>query len=232
MGPTLSTENHQTNQYESNHRPMNKETLFILDWDDTLMCTSFISLKGQPLSKEEQNQILNLGNIVSIFLSQCLKYGRVIILTNSSENWVKGTSVENLGITDLVDKNIKIISTRDNYLKKGIDKKLWKQMALNEILNKYGNKIENLVCASDSEKDINIFKKFMQDNKNINIATIKFKTKPNLLTLIKELKYLKSCIGSIIGTNKNYYLLKESKEKNSEDFNFRFINLFDYIFPN
>ena len=105
-------------------------------------------------------------------------------------------------------------------------------MALNEILNKYGNKIENLVCASDSEKDINIFKKFMQDNKSINIATIKFKTKPNLLTLIKELKYLKSCIGSIIGTNKNYYLLKETKEKNSEDFNFRFINLFDYIFPN
>ena len=145
---------------------------------------------------------------------------------------MKGTSIENLGITDLVDKNIKIISTRDNYLKKGIDKKLWKQMALNEILNKYGNKIENLVCASDSEKDINIFKKFMQDNKSINIATIKFKTKPNLLTLIKELKYLKSCIGSIIGTNKNYYLLKETKEKNSEDFNFRFINLFDYIFPN
>ena len=111
MGPTLSTENHQTNQYESNHRPMNKETLFILDWDDTLMCTSFISLKSQPLSKEEQNQILNLGNIVSIFLSQCLKYGRVIILTNSSENWVKGTSIENLGITDLLDSSISYLIT-------------------------------------------------------------------------------------------------------------------------
>ena len=39
-------------------------------------------------------------------------------------------------------------------------------------------------------------------------------------------------ISSIIGTNKNYYLLKETKEKSAEEFNFHFINLFDYIFQN
>lgn len=232
MGPTLSNETHSEKPYEGNQKAIKKETLFILDWDDTLMCTSFISLKNQPLSKEAQNQILNLGNLVSLFLSQCLKYGKVIILTNSSENWVKTTSVENLGITALADKRIKIISTRDNYLKKGIDKKLWKEMAMDEILNKYGNKIENLLCASDSEKDINLFKKYMPNNKGINIATIKFKRKPNLLILIKEIKYLINYISSIIGTNKNYYLLKETKEKSAEEFNFHFINLFDYIFQN
>ena len=230
MGPTLSTEHSLSKTYETKSQRKDKETIFLLDWDDTLMCTSFITLKGEPLSAEEQNLILNLGNIVSVFLSHCLEYGKVIILTNSSENWVKKTSIENLGITDLIDKNIKIISTRDNYLKKGIDKKYWKEMALEEIFNKYGNKIENLICASDSEKDINIFKKFMYKNKGINISTIKFKRKPNILILIKEIKYLIAHINIIIGTNKNYYLLKEAKEKQSDDFNFHFGNIFDYIF--
>ena len=231
MGPTLSSEP-PTKQYEVKPKNINKETLFIIDWDDTLMCTSFITLKTQPLSEEERNLILNLGNLVSLFLSHCQEYGKVIILTNSSENWVKTTSIENLGISDFIDKNIKVISTRDNYLKKGIDKNYWKEMAMDEIFNKYGNKIENLICASDSEKDINIFKKFMQKNKGINISTIKFKRKPNPLILIKEIKYLVNNISNIIGTNKNYYLLKETKEKKSDEFNLQFANIFDYIFPN
>ena len=232
MGPTLSIESPSTNQSEENPKRISKETLFILDWDDTLMCTSFITLKSQSLSKEDRNLILNLGNLVSHFLSHCQEYGKVIILTNSSEIWVKKTSIENLGISDFVDKNIKIISTRDNYLKKGIDKNNWKEMALDEIFNKYGNKIKSLICASDSENDINIFKKFKQKNKDINISTIKFKRKPNPLILIKEIKYLMKNISSIIGTNKNYYLLKETKEKKSDDLNFHFVNIFDYIFPN
>ena len=230
MGPTLSSEHHLSKPYEDKPKRLDKGTLFLIDWDDTLMCTSFITLKTQPLTEKEQNLILNLGNIVSVFLSHCLEYGKVIILTNSSENWVKSTSVDYLGITDLIDKNIKIISTRDNYLKKGIDKKYWKELALEEIFNKYQNKFENLICASDSEKDINIFKKFMCKNKGINISTIKFKRKPNIMTLIKEIKYLIAHINIIIGTNKNYYLLKETKEKNEDDFNFHFGNLFDYIF--
>lgn len=232
MGPTLSIESPSTNQSEEKPKRISKETLFILDWDDTLMCTSFITLKSQSLSKEDRNLILNLGNLVSHFLSHCQEYGKVIILTNSSEIWVKKTSIENLGISDFVDKNIKIISTRDNYLKKGIDKNNWKEMALDEIFNKYGNKIKSLICASDSENDINIFKKFKQKNKDINISTIKFKRKPNPLILIKEIKYLMKNISNIIGTNKNYYLLKETKEKKSDDFNFHFVNIFDYIFPN
>lgn len=229
MGPTLSPE---IPAYKTNSKNQKKETIFILDWDDTLMCTSFLTAKIQPLSEEEQNLILNLGNIVSAFLSKCLEYGKIIILTNSSENWVKQTAIENLGISDLVDKNIKIISTRDKYLKEDLDKIKWKEMALNEIFNKYGNQIGNLICASDSERDITTFKKFMKKYKYINISTIKFKRKPDLSIMIKEIKYLIHYISDIIGTKKNYFLMKKEKERKAEDFNFHFGNLFDYIFTN
>ena len=249
MGPTLSTEASTTTpvnktssiSLKENHlKKSKKETIFIFDWDDTLMCTSFISLKNQKLSKEEKNMILNLGEKVSSFIMHCKEYGKIIILTNSSENWVKTTSKENLGINDINELGIKIISTRDKYIKKDIDKKKWKETALNEIINKYKDNIDNIICASDSFKDINVFKQFMEKYKDINFSTIKFKRRPSPLIMIKEIKYLIECIDKIIGTNKNYYLMKEDVDKelkydddnNNNEFNFLFGNLFDYIFKN
>lgn len=233
MGPTISISNKDDESYHSKEKKVpkiKKETIFLFDWDDTLMCTHFINLKNQNLTEDEQYIVNNLGKVVSIFLKKCSEYGKIIIMTNSSEEWMKKTAVNFLKINEKMFENIKIISTRDKYLKKGIEKKKWKEIALNELLLKYGDKIENLVCASDSEKDIEVFKNISKEKKEINISTIKFKSKPSPLIMIKEIKYLSNFLYETIGSNKNYYLIKE-KPKN-DDFNYSFGSLFDYIFPN
>ena len=235
MGPTISL-NKAHNSYKSDSKqfPKNisksqkKETLFILDWDDTLMCTSFVSSKTQSLSEEDKNIIINLGKIVSIFLKECLKYGKIIIMTNSSERWMKKTAQNYLKIKNDIFENIKIISTRDRYYKKGIEVTKWKEMASEEILLKYGDKIENLICGSDSENDIEVFKNISKKYININISTIKFKTKPSPSIMIKEIEYLNKRLYEIIGTNKNYYLIIEKPKK--DNYNFSYGYLLDYIF--
>jgi hypothetical protein len=233
MGPTISISNKDDESYHSKENKVpkiKKETIFLFDWDDTLMCTHFINLKNQNLTEDEQYIVNNLGKVVWKFLKKCSEYGKIIIMTNSSEEWMKKTAVNFLKINEKMFENIKIISTRDKYLKKGIEKKKWKEIALNELLLKYGDKIENLICASDSEKDIEVFKNISKENKEINISTIKFKSKPSPLIMIKEIKYLSNFLYETIGSNKNYYLIKE-KPKN-DDFNYSFGSLFDYIFPN
>jgi hypothetical protein len=233
MGPTISISNKDDESYHSKEKKVpkiKKETIFLFDWDDTLMCTHFINLKNQNLTEDEQYIVNNLGKVVWKFLKKCSEYGKIIIMTNSSEEWMKKTAVNFLKINEKMFENIKIISTRDKYLKKGIEKKKWKEIALNELLLKYGDKIENLICASDSEKDIEVFKNISKENKEINISTIKFKSKPSPLIMIKEIKYLSNFLYEPIGSNKNYYLIKE-KPKN-DDFNYSFGSLFDYIFPN
>ena len=237
MGPTISL-NKIDNSYTSNSKPLpkktskthKKETVFILDWDDTLMCTSFISSKTNSLSDEEKNIIINLGKIVSAFLKECLKYGNIIIMTNSSEKWMKKTAENYLKIEKDIIGNIKIISTRDIYYNKGIEPTKWKELALEKILLKYGDKIENLICGSDSECDIDVFKNFSKKYEDINISTIKFKTKPSPSIMIKEIEYLNKTLCQIIGTNKNYYLIKEKPKK--DNYNFSYGYLPDYIFPN
>jgi hypothetical protein len=208
----------------------NKETIFLFDWDDTLMCTSFVLSKVQPLSEEEIKLTTNLGAKVTIFLEKCIKYGKVIIMTNSNQEWLKKTSDQYLKIKESFFNNIKIISTRDLYLKSNKKKEKWKEMALNELLIKYGDKIENLICASDSEEDINIFKNISKLRKEINISTIKFKSKPSPQIMIKEIDFLTKTIFDTIGKSKHYYLIKERKK--DDEFNFPFCNYFDYFFQN
>ena len=233
MGPNISsnkTDNLDTSNTQILPKNFKKETVFIFDWDDTLMCTTFILSKGQILSEEDKNIINNLGKIVNIFLKECNKYGKIIIMTNSTEKWMKQTSEKYLKIKNSLFRKIKIISTRDIFAKKGIETKKWKELALEEILFKYGDKIENIICGSDSENDIEVFKNISEKYNKINISTIKFKTKPSPLIMIKQIEYLNKKLYEIIGTNKNYYLIKEKQKK--DDFNFSFGYLLDYIFPN
>jgi hypothetical protein len=132
MGPTISLNKEEnTNTQNSSFsqkttKNLKKQTVFILDWDDTLMCTYFISLKTKGLSEDEQNIVSNLGKIVTNFLKECSKYGKVIIMTNSCEDWMRKTADNYLKIKPETFNNIQIISTRDKYLKKGISKKIGK----------------------------------------------------------------------------------------------------------
>ena len=236
MGPTISLNKEENTNMQNSHIPpknvknLKKQTVFILDWDDTLMCTYFISLKIHGLSVEEQNIVSNLGKVVTKFLKECSKYGKVIIMTNSCEDWMRKTANNYLKIKPETFDNIQIISTRDKYLKKGIAKKNWKEIEIKDLINKYGDKIENLICASDSDKDIDVFKNISNIKKDINISTIKFKKKPSPLILKKEIEYLNKYLFEIIGTNKHFYLIKEKQR--TDDFNFSFGSFLDYIFPN
>ena len=233
MGSTASsdnTDNNPTNSYSKSSSSSKKETIFLFDWDDTLMCTSFILSKVQPLSEEEKKITSDLGLKVTIFLEECSKYGKIIILTNSSKDWMKNTSDLYLKIKEEIFQNIQIISARDLYLKNNMPKEKWKEMALNELLLKFGDKIENLICASDSENDINIFKNISKLRKEINISTIKFKSKPSPQIMIKEIDYLSKTIFDTIGKNKHYYLIKEKKK--NDEFKAPFGDFFDYFFQN
>ena len=239
MGPTISiSKESNENILKTNISPIKpqhnhkKETVFLLDWDDTLMCTTFVLNIDRPLSEEEQKIVTNLGKKVSKFLGECKKYGKIIIMTNSNEDWMKKTALDYLKLRPEIFKDVKIISTRDKYLEKGIEKKKWKEIALEELFMKYDEKIENLICASDSERDIEVFKNLAKSKKGINISTIKFKRKPSPIIMIRQIKFLNKNLSGIIGSNKNYYLIKEKQQHENDEFQFSFGSLLDYIFPN
>ena len=201
------------------------ETLFLFDWDDTLLCSSFISFKKFNLSQEELKLIGELGKLVFEFITECIKKGTVIIMTNSNESWVKLTATELMKMDPIIFKDINIISTRDIYEKQKISKNQWKKIAFKEIIKNYDNKIKNLVCASDMPEDIEIFKNITEKYSEINVSTVKFKINPSPNIMIKEIKIMKESLDKLIGSNQKYFLCKE---KDEEGF-FSFKNLLDIL---
>lgn len=195
-----------------------EKTMFLLDWDDTLMCTTFLSIKKENLDESEKPIVSYLGEKVSEFLSKCKKYGKVVILTNSTKQWVKSSALNLLKLKPDIFDDILIISSRDKYEKKGAPKEEWKKIALKEF-QKHFNQFENLICISDSQNDINSFKtikeKFCNENDNT-FCTIKLKSKPSPLVIIKEIQFLTKNLKTITGSNDNYILDDEDYTKFKE----------------
>ena len=100
-------------------KPKLHETAIIFDWDDTLLCTSFISPNGyyEPveLNPTAKNHIKTLEEASFKVLSLSVNSGKTFIITNAAEGWVQFSAKTFMpSISPLLDK-ITIISARSKY---------------------------------------------------------------------------------------------------------------------
>ena len=85
-------------KYKNIDSSISKEnTLFILDWDDTLFPTSNTVKQGISLSNNNTRNGLaehykELDRMISVFLKHILKYGKVLIITNATKEWISLSS--------------------------------------------------------------------------------------------------------------------------------------------
>ena len=92
--------------------------LFILDWDDTLLCTSFLSaLSFSDISHEIKEMIKKLDESVTKLINQALASGVIYIITNATKGWVEHSSKLYMPNTNnlLSNKAITVISARSEY---------------------------------------------------------------------------------------------------------------------
>lgn len=137
-------------------KPKKYETAIIFDWDDTLLCTSFINpsgvYQGVELSGNVQQHIKLLEATAKKMLDLSVKYGRVYIITNAAEGWVEFSAAKFMPeVLPCLDK-ITIISARAKYeaqFPNEVPK--WKLNAFLETQNELtdGN-IKNIVALGDS----------------------------------------------------------------------------------
>src|SRR5206468_3898165 len=106
-------------------------TLIILDWDDTLFPTSWltnnqINLHDINSKTKYSSYFKRLDTVLFNLLSRLSKFGKVIIITNALPVWIKLTSTV-LPNTSKLLENIKIISARKIYQSKHGDMMEWKK---------------------------------------------------------------------------------------------------------
>ena len=186
-----------------------RETLIILDWDDTLFPSSWVIKNNLDIADPSTRIVFNdefkeLDDIVYNLLYTMKKLGKVIIITNAMPEWVSLSS-SLLRKTNSIMKDISIISSRKDYnKKKGTTIKDWKRMSFAKELHKFLNQnktINNIISIGDADYEFNALTSLYHWNKIIPkykyLKTIKFMTAPSYHSLIDQLNVLSLCITKI-----------------------------------
>lgn len=201
----------------------NVNTIFIFDWDDTLMCTSYvmpiISTNKEKNNKYIQENLSNLDNTVVKFLSKAIDNGLTFLITNAATGWVEYSSKNFLPNTAKILEKIKIISARGMYEKQFPgDLKQWKKKAFIHAIEESNvdkNKVTNIIAVGDSIIDLEAIYTLKNYFSNAYIKTIKFKENPHPMELEKQIWLITTQMDSIISGVKNQSIkvAKKKKEK-------------------
>ena len=200
-------------------------TVIIFDWDDTLLCTSFLSNNNfnyDEILKNNFNieQFGKLEKKVYDILSFSIQKGQTYIITNAEKEWVEYTSkLFYPSILDLLN-DIKIISARhENILNYPNDKRLWKINSFNNVLMKYDfQTIINIISIGDSFYEIEASKNLHSFFTNDVIKTVKFKKVNKIEELIMQLDLVLNNFNLIVNSVKNY-TINISKNNNNTKVN-------------
>ena len=192
-------------------------SLFIYDWDDTFLPTSYLIREDMvdniELSDELKYLFFILEEIIINILNLSINKGKVYIITNSSKSWFYFSSGKYFPNLDTILNRIKIISARDEYedLYPG-DTKIWKQKAFLHLKNEINDNLpSNIICFGDSSNELEAGKIFASHLSDSFIKTVKFKEKPEVEDLIKQLNLIVDKFDFIYSKAKNLSIKVEQK---------------------
>jgi hypothetical protein len=187
-------------------------TLIILDWDDTLFPTTWVTTNDINIKNINNiNNINNSKNSISSYFQQVdielenllrllLKCGHVAIITNAMLNWINVSS-NILPRTSKIlengedDFDIEIISARGSYQSVSKDPMDWKKLAFEEILknNKF-RKINNIISIGDAEYEykalINLYENTKSSKNYKLLKSVKFVKYPTNHVLLDQIKVM------------------------------------------
>ena len=204
--------------WNPNHKEKKHNSIIILDWDDTLLPTSFLSPGGIfnldiKLSKNDSEKLTKIEKEVSNLLNSAIEKGEVFIITNADKGWVEFSANKFYPSIIGILSKIKIISAREEYgnVFPG-DSAKWKIQTFLD-LQKYINLnlVTNLLCFGDSIIEIKAGKILASKFREAFIKTIKFKEAPKLDDLFKQLNLVNQQFNFIYSSVKNLTIKVEKK---------------------
>ena len=194
--------------------------IFILDWDDTLLCTTVLTPYGYfddnmiilPLKMEK---IKKLEILVKKLLTITTEKGDTYIITNSEPGWVEYSCKRFFPNAFVLLDKIKIISARGIYEKKyPKDFKAWKLMTFNDIIKNYEKNLPtNIMCLGDSSYEIEAAYGLASKFPNGFVKAIKFKEFPKIDELISQLNLILGKFNFIYSACKNWNITIDKKKK-------------------
>lgn len=189
-------------------------TLIILDWDDTLMPSTWLQeqglqiVAGSALPSEEQTAVLRgVARCVIRTLRRAKRVGHVTIVTNAEKGWVELSCSKFLpGVFPLLE-GIKILSARSTFEHAQPQSPIhWKCMAFRKEITAFfqaqSRCIEtggqrNIVSVGDSLQERAALLQ-VTEGRDCRAKSLKFEERPSPEQLIKQHRLLTACLRPFV----------------------------------
>ena len=206
------------------------KTLIILDWDDTLFPTTWVTsndINIRNLNMSNSKSIISyfsqVDNELDHLLRTLLKCGHVAIVTNAMLNWINiSSNILPRTSKILANKNkgfdIEVISARGSYQSQSNDPMDWKKLAFAEIIkNSKFRKINNIISIGDAEYEykalINLYDENYENQKSYKLLkSVKFVKYPTNHVLLDQIKVMQQAAVQV-STKKTHLDLKFELKK-------------------
>ena len=196
-------------------------SIIIFDWDDTLLCTSFLSKQGyydenKEYSDEDIIKIKKVGECAFNILNTAIGLGDVYIITNAAPGWVEFSAKKfYYKIYEQLLSKVKIFSARGMFEKLYPNEtRQWKINAFLSIMDQFEcDIVTNILCLGDSFLEIEAAHVLASKFKKAFIKTVKFKEAPKPEELTKQLMTVQTQFGFIFSAIKNLTIRVEKKPK-------------------
>ena len=196
-------------------------SLIIFDWDDTLLCTSFLTPGGVfneniQLSEIDRGKIRTLEFSVLRLLKIAIEKGDVYIITNAGPGWVEFSAEKFYPSIKTILEKITIISARGEYESKYPgDSRKWKiQTFLNIQKSLNVQLVTNIICLGDSFIEMEAGRILASKFSQAFIKTVKFRENPKPEELNKQLIVVANQFNDIYSTVKNLTIRVEKRRNN------------------
>lgn len=185
-------------------------TLFILDWDDTLFPTSWviknnIDLIDNDIRDGYIEHFKVLDRHLSSFLKNILTIGNVVIVTNALKDWVKVSSIV-MPKTNNILKSIEIVSARSLFGDKTKNPMDWKKNTFQLIIDKFysAKNLMNVISIGDAEYEHQALVSLTRTNFNKikYLKSFRLLKEPSFEQLVEEIDLLDTYIHKFWNLNK------------------------------
>eukprot|EP00391_Amoebophrya_sp_Ameob2_P007634 CAMPEP_0178992026 /NCGR_PEP_ID=MMETSP0795-20121207/5871_1 /TAXON_ID=88552 /ORGANISM="Amoebophrya sp., Strain Ameob2" /LENGTH=414 /DNA_ID=CAMNT_0020683833 /DNA_START=377 /DNA_END=1624 /DNA_ORIENTATION=- len=186
-------------------RTPSSQCVVILDWDDTLCCTSYFAalrLRKKSLSKKDAGALQVLQAQVRKIIQLATEMGSVYVITNAMEGWVEYSCQK--WLPDVVPLLAKLPILSARAWEKEFDVSIWKTMAFREISKKMDARpITNLVAIGDSIFEINAAHDMARHFPHSLVKTVKLDQRPTPSNLVNQLQLVLKNLQSIVLSGHN-----------------------------
>jgi len=195
---------------EPTKRNAEQDTLIAFDWDDTLLCSSFLSSRGLRLDsdparvKELESQLTELSHSIIAVLSLALQYGPVTVVTNAETGWVQLSCQKFIPLVMPMLNKLTIISARSTYepMFPGSPLK-WKYYCFQERISSLqapnSKREKNVLSFGDSHVEREAVRACTRGMERTRTKSVKFAERPSMEQLRRQIELVTNCFAYIYG---------------------------------